>query len=198
VTGIPPAGSAEATWLKAGAAEVQAWGTDKTPSEAARPEAADTAAPGEPQALAPMFSDDLNIGNPLLRVPAADPSDFTSGPDEPIIAIPEVSIDAEAVAPEVRPCPTASAALDDDVEAVSDDSGEVELEDDVAADETACTALGIVAVLNCDTVCAPVPATVPAAWVTEAPAPTAPDGLVVVSFGAVKGAKAEAADDAPA
>jgi hypothetical protein len=197
VTGIPPAGSAEATWLKAGAAEVQAWGTDKTPSEAARPEAADIAPPGEPQALAPTFSDDLNIGNPLPSVPAADPSDFTSGPEEPIIAIPEVSIDAEVVAPEVTPCPTASVALDDDVEAVSDDSGEVELVDDVA-DETACTALGIVAVLNCDTVCAPVPAAVPAAWVTEAPAPTAPDGLVVVSAGAVKGAITDAADDAPA
>ena len=85
--------------------------------------------------------------------------------------------------------------LDDDVEAVSDDSGEVELEDDIAAaDVTACSALGAVAVLNGDTVCAPVPA----AWATEAPSPAAPDGLVVVSVGGVKGAKADAADDAPA
>jgi hypothetical protein len=30
-------GIAEAAWLKAGAAEVQPWGTDNTPSEAARP-----------------------------------------------------------------------------------------------------------------------------------------------------------------
>ena len=42
--GIAPAGSAEATWLKAGAAEVQPWGTDKAPSEAARPETAVTGA----------------------------------------------------------------------------------------------------------------------------------------------------------
>ncbi len=123
----PPAGSAEATWLKAGAAEVQPCGTDKTPSEAARPEAADTAQPGEPPALAPIFSDDLNIGNPLPKVPAVDPSDFTSDPEEPSIVRPEVSIDADEVAPEVRPCPTASAALDDDVEVATDDSGEVEL-----------------------------------------------------------------------
>ena len=87
-----------------------------------------------PSALAPMFSDDLNIGNPLPKVPAAGPSDFITEPEEPSIETPEVSIDAEEVAPEVRPCTDASAALDDDVEVVSDDSGEVELEDDVTAD----------------------------------------------------------------
>jgi hypothetical protein len=141
-----------------------------------------------------MFIDDLNIGNPLPKVPAADPSDFTTDPEEPSIVTPEVSIDAEEVAPDARPCADASVVLDDDVEAVSDDSGEVELEVDVAAGVTACSALGVVAVLNCDTVCAPVPA----AWVTEVPTPAAPDALVVVSGGAVKGAMAEAADDAPA
>lgn len=146
-----------------------------------------------------MFMDDLNIGNPLPKVPAAGPSDFMTEPEEPSIATPEVSIDAEEVAPEVRPCTDASAALDDDVAEVSDDSGEVELEDDIAdADVTACSALGAVAALNGDTVCAPVPAAVPAAWATEAPSPAAPDGLVVVSLGAVKGAKADAADEAPA
>jgi hypothetical protein len=198
VTGIPPpAGSAEATWLKAGAAEVQPWGTDKAPSEAARAETADTAPPGAPKVLAPpMFSDDLNIGNPLPKVPAVDPNDFTSDP-EPSIVTPEVSIDADEVAPEVRACADASAVVDDDVEAVSDDSGDVEVEVDVAADATVCSALGIVAVLSCVTVCAPVPAAVPAAWVTVAPTPAAPDELVV-SVGAVKGASAEAADDAPA
>ena len=138
--------------LSPGAAEVQLCGTDKAPSEAARPEAAETAEPGGPQALAPTVSDDLNIGNPLPTAPAVDPSDFTSGPAEPSIATPEVSIDAEEVTPEVRPCPTASAALDDDVEVASDDSGKVELGDDVAAAATACSALGIVAVLTCDTV----------------------------------------------
>jgi len=32
VTRGPPAGNAEATWLNAGAAEVQPWGTDNAPS----------------------------------------------------------------------------------------------------------------------------------------------------------------------
>jgi hypothetical protein len=141
-----------------------------------------------------MFMDDLNIGNPLPKLPAAGPNDFTSDP-EPSIVTPEVSIDADEVAPVVSACVDASAVVDEDVEAVSDESGEVELDVDIAdVDATVCSALGIAAVLNGDTVCAPVPA----AWATEAPIPAAPEGLVVVSVGAVKGAKADAADDAPA
>jgi len=49
-------GIAEATWLKVGAAEVQPWGTDNTPSVAARPTFAVTAAepnPDEPRTCAP-------------------------------------------------------------------------------------------------------------------------------------------------
>jgi hypothetical protein len=157
-----------------------------------------------------MSSDDLTIGNPLPKAPAAGPSDFTSEPGEPSIAIPEVSIDADEVAPEVSPCPTASAVLDDDVGAVSDDSGAVAVDDDVADDTTDCSPPGAVAVLNCDAVtvlncdavavlnCDTVWAPVPAAWVTEASAPAAPDGSVVVGCGAVKGSMADAAEDAPA
>jgi hypothetical protein len=190
----PPAGSAEATPPKAGAAEVQPWGTDKAPSEAARPETADTAGPGEPTALVPMVSDDLNIGNPLPKVPGTNPSDFITDPEDPSIATPEVSIDTEEVAPEVRPCTDASAVLDDEVEAVTDDSGVVELEDDNPdADASVCSALGAVVALTCDTACA----LVPAAWATVVPGPAPPDE-VVVAFGAVKGARAEAADAAPA
>ena len=81
-----------------------------------------------------MFMDDLNIGNPLPKVPAAGPSDFMTDPEEPSIVTPEVSIDADEVAPVVRACVDASAVVDDDVEAVSDDSGEVELEDEVTAE----------------------------------------------------------------
>lgn len=47
----PPAGNAEATWLNAGAAEVQPWGTDIAPSEAARPADAVTAVPPMPGEL---------------------------------------------------------------------------------------------------------------------------------------------------
>jgi hypothetical protein len=47
----PPAGNAEATWLNAGAAEVQPWGTDIAPSDAARPAVAVTAVPPMPGEL---------------------------------------------------------------------------------------------------------------------------------------------------
>jgi hypothetical protein len=47
----PPAGNAEATWLNAGAAEVQPWGTDIAPSDAARPAVAVTAVPPRPGEL---------------------------------------------------------------------------------------------------------------------------------------------------
>jgi hypothetical protein len=46
-----PLGSAEATWLNAGAAEVQPWGTDNAPSDAARPAVADMAVPPMPGEL---------------------------------------------------------------------------------------------------------------------------------------------------
>jgi hypothetical protein len=47
---LPP-GNAEASWLNAGAAEVQPWGIDNAPSEAARPAVAVTAVPPMPDAL---------------------------------------------------------------------------------------------------------------------------------------------------
>ena len=51
VPGPLPAGNAEATWLNAGAAEVQPWGIDNAPSAAARPAVAVTAVPPMPDAL---------------------------------------------------------------------------------------------------------------------------------------------------
>ena len=59
------AGNAEATWLNAGAAEVHPWGTDNTPSEAARPTPAVTAVPpmpGEVKAPAPEPQPLLSAG----------------------------------------------------------------------------------------------------------------------------------------
>lgn len=55
-------GMAEATWLKAGADEVQPWGTDSAPSEAARPTPAVTAPPMPG----------------VLRAPAPDPTPLLS------------------------------------------------------------------------------------------------------------------------
>ena len=79
VPGPLPAGNAEATWLNAGAAEVQPWGTDNAPSEAARPAVAVTAAPPMPDELnapapepTPMLSDDRRSGSPLPKALVAE------------------------------------------------------------------------------------------------------------------------------
>jgi hypothetical protein len=147
--------------------------------------------------LAPMFSDDLTIGDPLPNALL----EFTVDPAEPSIETADVSIDADEVVPEARLVPAVSAVLDVDVDVAvdttRDDSGEVVVVDDVAADASACTALGMATELSDDTVCALVPAVVPAAWVAAAASPATPDELVV-STGAANGAMVEAADDAPA
>ena len=185
----PPAGSAEATWLNAGAAEVQPGGTDRAPSEAARLDAADTAAAGEPKAPAPepvpMFSDDLNIGKPPPKPLVAGPKAFAIDPEDPSIETAEVSIDAVEVVPEARLVPAVIAVLDD-----------VEVE--VVSDGSACTAVGVVATaVSGDTAWALVPAGVPAAWATAAAIPAVPEE-VVVACGGVNGVTIDAADDAPA
>lgn len=145
-----------------------------------------------------MSSDDLTIGKPPPKALLAGPKVFASVPDEPSIDTPEVSIDADEAVPEATLVPDASVALDDDVGVVSEDSGVVDVEDDVIVDASACRALlGVAAELNGATVCAPVPADVPADWVTAAASPAVPDGLVV-AVGGVKGVNAEAAEDAPA
>jgi hypothetical protein len=204
VAGIPPpAGNAEATWLNDGAAEVQPCGTERAPSDAARPDTAVTGAPPNAGELpvptpgpAPMSSDDLNIGKPPPKALLAEPKVFPSDADEPSIDTPDVSIDADEAVPDARLAPDASAVLDDDVEVVSDASGDVD-DEDVTVDARACRALGIAAELSGESVCAPVPADVPAAWVTAAASPATPDELVL-SGGVVKGANNDAADDAPA
>ena len=138
----------------------------------------------------------MNIGNPPPKALVADPN-FASEPDEPSIETAEVSIDADEVAPEVRVVPVVKAAVDEDVEvvAVSDDSGELDV--DVAVDVSTCSALGAAAELSGDTVWTPVPADVPAACETAVASPLNPDELVV-AVGVVKGVMVEAAVDAPA
>ena len=197
-----PAGNAEATWLNAGAAEVQPWGTDNAPSEAARPAAAVTAAPpmpGEPTApapeLAPVLSADPNPWKPLPKALVADPIGFMSEPAEPSVEMPEVAIEADEAVPDTRLVPDVS-AVDDEVRVVKDDSGDVDDEDNVAG--IAAEVRGVdSAEVSGDTVCAPVPAEVPAACATAAACPPTPAGLVVCS-GIVNGVNVDAADDAPA
>ena len=202
-------GKVEAVWLNAGAAEVQPWGTDNTPSEAARPALAVTAASPIPDELkapvpepTPLLSVDPNAPNPLPKTLV----EFISEPAEPSVARPDVNIDADEPAPDTRLVPAVT-AVDDEVRVVKDDSGDVEDDEDVAvaADASPCIALGIAALdsgadnieLSGETVCTPVPAEVPAACVTAADIPANPPGLVV-SSGRLNAVKVDAAEAAPA
>jgi len=193
----PPAGNAEATWLNAGAAEVQPWGTDNAPSEAARPAVAATTVPGELNAPtpepAPVLITDPDIWKLLANVAVAGPNVFISELDEPSIETPDVAIDTDEAAPETRLVPDAV----DDVRVVKDERGDVEDEDEAIVDANPGRAPGAAAELNGATVWAPVPAEVPAACVTAAANPATPEELVV-SSGVVNGVNADAADDAPA
>jgi hypothetical protein len=198
----PPAGNAEATWLNAGAAEVQPWGTDIAPSDAARPAVAVTAVPPKPGELnapapepTPELITDPDIWKLWVNVPVAVPNAFISEPAEPSIETPEADIDPAEAAPETRLVPDVTA--DDDVRVVKDERGDVEVEDDAIVDANPGRAPGTAAELNGATVWAPVPAEVPAACVTAAAIPASPEGLVV-SSGVVNGINADAADDAPA
>lgn len=200
-------GKVEAAWLNDGAAEVQPWGTDNTPSEAARPALAVTAASPIPDELkapvpepTPLLSVDPNAPNPLPKTLV----EFISEPAEPSVARPDVNIDADEPAPDTRLVPAVT-AVDDEVSVVKDDSGDVEDEEDVAADASPCIALGIAALdsgadnieLSGETVCTPVPAEVPAACVTAADSPANPPGLVV-STGMVNDVNVDAAEAEPA
>jgi hypothetical protein len=198
---VPPA------WLNPGAAEVQPWGTDNTPSDAARPALAVTAAspiPDELKApapeLTPLLSVVPNAPNPLPKALVAGPNELMSEPAVPRVVRPDVNIDADDAVPDTRLVADV-AAVDDELRVVKDDSGDVEDEVDVAAEASP----GITALdsgadnveLSGDTICTPVPAEVPAACVTAALSPANPAGLVV-STGVVNDVNVDAAEDAPA
>ena len=198
VTRAPP-GNAEGTWLNAGAAEVQPWGTDIAPSDAARPVVAVTAVPPKPGELnapapepTPVLITDPDIWKLWAIVAVAGPNAFISEPAEPSMETPEVAIVADEAAPETRLVPDVTA--DDDV---MEESGDVEVVDDAIVDAKPGRAPGTAVELNGATVWAPVPAEVLAACVTAAAIPPTPEGLVV-SSGVVNGVRADAADDAPA
>ena len=204
-------GNADGTWLNVGAAEAQPWGTDNAPSVAARPAFAVTAVPpipGEPRAPAseprPGFSADPNTWNPPPEALVVDPSEFMTEPAEP-------SIDAGEAMPDTRLVPDDN-AVDDELRAVKDDSGVVDVEDVVAVDASASAALGSAAdvsgVDNVElsgvdsaevsgvTVCKPVPADVPVACVTAAASAVNPVGSVA-STGVANGVNVDAAAAAP-
>jgi hypothetical protein len=174
-----------------------------------------TPAPGP----TPLPNAGPNTWNPLPRV-LVDWTELLSEVAEPSIASPEVDIDAAEVVPDARLVADVSAAVDDELAAVKEDTGE---EDDVTEtlDTSPCSALGIAAELSGvdktelsgvetadvsgdetadvsgDTVCAPVPAAVPSAWVTAPANPLAADEEVVGS-GGMNAVNVDAAVDAPA
>ena len=154
--------------------------------------------PGELKAPAPepqpLLSADPNAWNPLPKALVADPIEFMSELAEPSVEMPEVAIEADEAVPDTRLVPDVS-ALDDDVRVVKDDSGDVDDEDNVAG---IAEVMGVdSAEVSGDTVCAPVPAEVPAACATAAACPPNPAGLVVCS-GDVNGVNVDAAEAAPA
>jgi hypothetical protein len=197
-----PLGNAEATWLNEGAAEVQPWGTDIAPSDAARPVVAVTAVPPMPDELnapapepTPVLITDPDIWKLWAIVAVAGPNAFISGPAEPSMETPEVAIDADEAAPETRLVP--DVAADDDVMVVKEERGDVEVVDEAIVDANPGRAPGSAVELNGATVWALVPAEVLTACVTAAAIPPNPEGLVV-SGGVVNGVNADAANDAPA
>ena len=202
VTRAPP-GNAEGTWLNAGAAEVQPWGTDIAPSDAARPAVAVTAVPPMPGELnapapepRPVLITDPDIWKLWPNVAVSGPNVFISEPAEPSIETPEVAIDTDEAAPETRLVPDVTA--DDDVMVVKDERGDVEVVDEAAiVDANPGRAPGSAVELNGATVWALVPAEVLTACVTAAAIPPSPEGLVVCG-GVVNGVNADAANDAPA
>jgi hypothetical protein len=155
--------------------------------------------PGELNAPAPEPTPELiidpDIWKLLANVAVAGPNVFISEPAEPSIETPEADIDTDEAAPETRLVPDVTA--DDDVRVVKDESGDVEVEVEAIVDASPCRAPGIAAELSGATVCAPVPAEVPAACVTAAANPVSPEEFVV-SGGVVKGDNVDEADDAPA
>jgi len=191
-------GSAEPTWLTAGAFGAQLCGTESMPSEAARPAVAVTEVPPMPGELnapapepTPVLITDPDIWKLWANVAVAGPNVFISEPAEPSIETPEADIDMDEAAPETRLVPDVTA--DDDVRVVKDERGDVEVEVEAIVDATP----GRAAELSGATVWAPVPAEVPAACVTAAAIPPSPEELVV-SGGVANGVNADAADDAPA
>lgn len=204
---MPAPGNAEPTWLNAGAAAAQLCGTERVPSEAARPKPAVIWAlpTPEPKApfpeLKPSPKVKLNIRIWLARTADLGPRDPPSEPAEPIAERPRVDIDVAEPAPDARPMPEVN-AVDDGVTIDNNDSGDADGEDDIeeAIEASSASASGAttvvsgvdIAVVNGATVCAPVPTAALTAWATASDCAATPAGLVVCA-GTVNGLSTEAA-----
>ena len=182
------------TWLNAGAADAQLWGTDSTPSEAARPTPAVTALfmPTELNAPVPVPSP-LPSRDPqveLVSAPAIGVTECMSVFAELNTDRPADDIVADPVA-DAMPVPDVTAAV---VEVTPDTPDTVDTGEDVAVvvDATVDTASGTTAVVlsgvtavaelngvetavvNGDTVCAAVPAGAATACAVAAACPAIP------------------------
>src|SRR5208283_1985045 len=139
-------GSAEPTWLNAGAAEAQPCGTESMPSEVARPTLAVTAVlpiPGAPKALVPEPKPSPTA-NPkwLPKTPAVGPTDGMSEPAEPNADMPKVDIPAAEPVPDTRLAPDVS-AVGNEARVAHDDAGDDDDEDAIeVAEASPCTRLG--------------------------------------------------------
>jgi hypothetical protein len=138
-------GSAEPTWLNAGADEAQLCGTDSMPTVAARPALAVTVLliPGAAKTpvpeLKPLPSVYPDVWNWFPKILATG-----------LIDMPEVDIDPDEPIPDARLVPDMS-AVDDDIRVVNDESGDVDDVDDI--DEAVEASPGVdIAVVSGDTV----------------------------------------------
>ena len=148
-------GSAEPTWLNAGAAEAQLCGTDIMPTEAARPTPAATSIlpiPDAPKTLAPepkpLPAANPNVWKWLPKKPAVGPIDGMSEPAEPIAEIPKVDIPAAEPVPDSRLVPDVR-AVGNEARVAHDEAGDVDDEDAIdVAEASPCARLGAVAVVS--------------------------------------------------
>lgn len=148
-------GSAEPTWLNAGADEAQLCGTDSMPTEAARPTPAATWAlliPDEPKTLVPepkpSPTANPNVWKWPPNPPAVGPTDDINELG-PIAEMPKVDIDAAEPVPDAR-LPADESAVGNEARVAHDDAGDVDDEDaiDDVAEASPCTRLGAVAVVS--------------------------------------------------
>jgi hypothetical protein len=149
-------GSAELTWLNAGADEAQLCGTDSMPTVAARPTPAAIWAlliPGAPKALAPgpkpSPTANPNVWKWPPKPPAVGPTDDMNELAGPIAEMPKVDIDAAEPVPDTR-LPADESAVGNEARVAQDNAGDVDDED--AIDEVTvlspCARLGAVAVVS--------------------------------------------------
>jgi hypothetical protein len=146
-------GSAEPTWLNAGADEAQLCGTDIMPTVAARPTPAATWAlliPGAPKTLAPepkpSPTANPNVWKWPPKAPAVGPMNELDGPNA---EMPKVDIDAAEPVPDAR-LPADESAVGNEARVAHDDAGDVDDEDaiDEVTEVSPCARLGTVAVVS--------------------------------------------------